>query len=181
MQKGHFPYEYIDDLRKLKEHSLPPQAAFFSRLKNEGISDTHYALCQEAWRSDQMTTIRDFLVFYNNRDVVPFLEAIDQQFAFYQQQNIDMFKDGISVPGLTLLYLFNDLPPNTFFTVFNQTNKDLHHLVKDNIVGGPIPRKECHEDTRWRAVSISRGLRCQCAVLVGLDAGYALRVVHALT
>ena len=96
VQKGHFPYEYIDDLRKLKEHSLPPQAAFFSRLKNEGISDTDYALCQEAWRSDQMTTMRDFLVFYNNRDVVPFLEAIDQQFAFYQQQNIDMFKDGIS-------------------------------------------------------------------------------------
>ena len=136
MQKGHFPYEYIDDLQKLKEHSLPPQAAFFSRMKNEGISDTDYALCQEAWRTDQMTTMRDFLVFYNNRDVVPFLEAIDQQFAFYKQ-NIDMFKDGISVPGLTLLYLFNDLPPNTFFTVFNQTNKDLHHLVKDNIVGGP--------------------------------------------
>ena len=49
-----------------------------------------------------------------------------------------MFNDGISVPGLTLLYLFNDLPPITFFTVFNQTNKDLHHLVKDNIVGGAV-------------------------------------------
>ena len=77
VQKGHFPYEYIDDLQKLKERSLPHQAAFFSRLKNEGISDTDYALCQEAWRTDQMTTMRDFLVFYNNRDVVPFLEAID--------------------------------------------------------------------------------------------------------
>ena len=84
-----------------------------------------------------MTTLRDFLVWYNNRDVVPFLEAIDKQFAFYQQQRIDMFKDGISVPGLTLLYLFNDLPPNTYFTVFNRTNSDLHELVKDNIVGGP--------------------------------------------
>ncbi len=28
VQKGHFPYEYIDDLRKLEEHSQPPQAAF---------------------------------------------------------------------------------------------------------------------------------------------------------
>ena len=59
------------------------------------------------------------------------------QFTFYQQQNIDMCKDGISVPGLTLLYLFNDLPPNMFFTVFSQTTKDLHHLIKDNIVDGP--------------------------------------------
>ena len=48
-----------------------------------------------------------------------------------------MFKDGVSVPGLTLLYLFNELPSNTFFIVFNQTNSDLHLLFKDNIVGGP--------------------------------------------
>ena len=112
VQKGHFPYEYIDDLKKLEEHFLPPQAAFFSRLKNEGISDTDYALCQEAWRNNRMTTMRDFLVYYNNRDVVPFLECIDQQFAFYQQQNIDMFKDGISVPGLTCY---------TCSTIFHQT------------------------------------------------------------
>ena len=62
------------------------------RLKNEGISDTDYAICQEAWQSDRMTTIRDFFVFYNNRDVVPFLKAIDQQFAFYQQQDIVCLK-----------------------------------------------------------------------------------------
>ena len=148
VQKGHFPYEYIDDLRKLEERSLPPQATFYSLLKNKGINDEDYAICQEAWCYNRMTTMRDFLVRCNNRDVVPFLEALDKQFAFYQQQNIDMFKDGISVPGLTLLYLFNDLPANTFFTVFNETNKDLHHLVKDNIVGGPAiifpsaPRKE---------------------------------------
>ena len=42
--------------------------------------------------------------------MVPFLQAIDRQFAFYQLRGIDMFKQGISVPGLTLLYLFNDLP-----------------------------------------------------------------------
>ena len=47
-----------------------------------------------------------------------------------------MFKDGVSVPGLTLLYLFKELPSNTF-TVFNQTTSDLHLLIKDNIIGGP--------------------------------------------
>ena len=84
-----------------------------------------------------MTTLRDFLVWYNNRDVVPFLQAIDRQFAFYRQRGIDMFKQGISVSGLTLLYLFNDLPEKTYFTIFNEKNKDLHDLVKENIVGGP--------------------------------------------
>ena len=157
VQKGHFPYEYIDDLDKLEEHSLPPQAAFFSRLKNEGISDTDYALCQEAWRGDRMPT-RDFLVFYNSRDVVPFVEAIDQQFAFYQQQNMNKFKDGISVPGLMLLYLFNDLPPNTFSTLFNHTNKDLYHLVKDNIVGGPAIIFHRYHEKKW----VTTPTRCSC-------------------
>ena len=44
VQKGHFPYEYIDDLRKLEERSLPPHATFYSRLKNKGITDEDYAL-----------------------------------------------------------------------------------------------------------------------------------------
>ena len=84
-----------------------------------------------------MKTMRDFLSWYNNRDVGPFLEAIAKQFDFYKQRHIDMFKDGISVPGLTLLYLFNDLPPKTYFTLFNEKHKGLHKLLKDNIVGGP--------------------------------------------
>ena len=135
--KGHFPYENMDRLERLDDTALPSKQAFFSQLKNEGISDEDYANCQEAWRDNSMTTLQDFLVWYNNRDVVPFLQAIDRQFAFYQQRGIDMFKQGISVPGLTLLYLFNDLPGKTYFTIFNEKNKDLHHLVKDHVVGGP--------------------------------------------
>ena len=98
LQKGHFPYEYMDGIGKLEDSALPPQEAFYSRLKNEGISDEDYARCQAVWRDNGMKTMHDFLVWYNNRDVVPFLDAIDKQFAFYKQQNIDMFKDGVSVP-----------------------------------------------------------------------------------
>jgi hypothetical protein len=49
-----------------------------------------------------------------------------------------MFKYGISVPGLMSLYLFNDLPPNTYVTLFNEKDKYLHHLLKNQIVGGPV-------------------------------------------
>ena len=77
-----------------------------------------------------------------------------------------MFKDGISVPGLTLLYLLNDLPPNTFFTVFNQTNTDLHPLVKDNIVCGPaIIFHRYHEKN---VTKIRSGDTCRS--VVGYDA-----------
>ena len=136
-QKGHFPYEYMNDLCKLEDRALPPQSAFFSRLTSEGISDTDYAAYQAVWRDNRMTTMRDYLIWYNNRDVEPFLEAIAKQATFYRDRHIEMFKDGISVPGLSLLYLFTDLPPDTNFVNFNRTNSDLHQLVKYNIVGGP--------------------------------------------
>ena len=165
--KGHFPYEYMDDLQKLDDQALPTQTAFFSRLKNEGISDTDYAACQAVWCDNQMTTMRDYLIWYNNRDVLPFLVALEKQFMFYRDRNIDMFKDGISVPGLSLLYMFNDLPPNTFFTVFNESSKDLHHLVKDNIVGGPaIIFHRYHE----KGVTKIRGVGELCRAIVGYDA-----------
>ena len=61
LEKGHFPYEYMNDLCKLEDQALPPQSAFFSQLKNEGISDTDYAACQAVWRDNRMTTMRDYL------------------------------------------------------------------------------------------------------------------------
>ena len=88
LQKGHFPYEYMDDLVKLDDRALPHQESFYSRLKNEGISDEDYALCQAAWCDNGMKTMRDFLVWYNNRDVVSFLQAIHKQFAFYQHRYV---------------------------------------------------------------------------------------------
>ena len=167
LQKGHFPYEYMDDLQKLEDRVLPPQSAFFSRLKNEGISNDDYARCQAVWRDNGMETLREYLIWYNNRDVTPFLDAIAKQAAFYHNRHIDIFKDGISVPGLALSYMFNDLPPNTFFTVFNETSKDLHHLVKDNIVGGPaIIFHRYHEKD---VTKIRRG-RETCRKIVGYDA-----------
>ena len=166
-QKGHFPYEYMDGVGKLDDRAIPPQASFYSQLKNEGISDTDYAACQAVWGDNQMTTMRDYLIWYNNRDVIPFLEAIAKQAGFYKHQNIDMFKDGISVPGLSLLHLFNDLPNDTYFTVFNRTNSDLHELVKDNIVGGPaIIFHRYHE----KDVTKIRGGGETCRSIVGYDA-----------
>ena len=167
LQKGHFPYEYMDDLQKLEDRVLPPQSAFFSRLKNEGISNDDYVRCQAVWRDNGMETLREYLIWYNNRDVTPFLQAIDKQFAFYRDRDIDMFKDGISVPGLSLLHLFNDLPNDTYFVTFNRTNSDLHQLVKDNIVGGPaIIFHRYHE----KGITKIRGGEELCRKIEGYDA-----------
>ena len=77
-------------------------------------------------------TMNAFLVWYNNKDVEPMLEDINKMFQFNQNRCIDMFKDGISVSGLVLKYMFQDLPD--YFTVPDEKNKDLYDLYKNNIV-----------------------------------------------
>ena len=104
-QKGFFPYEWMASLDKLQVTALPAHETLFSTLKNQNISAEDYQLCLNVWQENDMQTMNDFLVWYNNKDVEPMLEAIDKMFQFNENRRIDMFKDGISVPGLVLKYM----------------------------------------------------------------------------
>ena len=48
-----------------------------------------------------------------------------------------MCKDGISLPGFTLKYLFSYLLLQTYFSLCDKANSDLYNLIKDNNTGGP--------------------------------------------
>ena len=41
-QKGYYPYEWVDGLDKLNYKGLPPREAFYSRLKQEAITQEEY-------------------------------------------------------------------------------------------------------------------------------------------
>lgn len=134
-EKGYFAYEWMTSLDKLDATTLPPHEAFFSTLKNSNITKDEYDYCQAIFKGRGMTSMKDFLIWYNNKDVEPMLQALEKMFQFYQSRKIDMFKDGVSVPGLTMKYLFQDLP--VYFTLPNEKYKDVYRMLKDNIVGGP--------------------------------------------
>ena len=111
------------------------------------------------------------VVVFFNRDVVPFLEAIQKQSAFYQDLGLDMLKDGISVPGLTLKYLFKDLPHDVYFTLYDKHNRDLYDLVKSNIVGGAsiiFHRYQEKGETKLREMQYGDQAK-MCAGITGFD------------
>ncbi|KAJ8030844.1 hypothetical protein HOLleu_27376 [Holothuria leucospilota] len=164
-QKGFFPYDWMDSLLKLEEPSLPSKESFHNELKEMDLTDEEYRYCQKVWKDQNMQTFKDFLVWYNNKDVVPFLEALDKMFAFYRAKDIDMFKQGISVPGLTLRYLFKDIKKDVF-CLFPKNDRDLYHLFKDNIVGGPsiiFHRYQERDQTKIRNGKM-------CKKILGFDA-----------
>ncbi|XP_072172025.1 uncharacterized protein [Diadema setosum] len=165
-KKGFFPYEWFDCLDKLDHPTLPPHEAFHTSLKNGNISVEEYAYCQQVWTENGMSTMRDFLAWYNNRDVQPFVEAVKKMISFYSERGIDMFKDGISVPGLTMKYLMKATPLNTHFSLIHRKDADLFQAMKKNLVGGPsIVFTRYHE----QGVTKIRGGKI-CQKVVGYDA-----------
>ena len=100
------------------------------------MNEEDYAVCQRAWAKKGMRTLRDFLVWYNNLDVVLFLEALDKMSQFWCRYSIDMLKEAINLPGLAFKFEMSfqgeqGLHLSSFHT------EDLYQLFKDNMVGGP--------------------------------------------
>ena len=114
-----------------------------------------------------MTTFRDFLVWYNNLDVAPFVAAVGNFQKFYFQKGVDVFKTAISVPGIARQLLFKSArKENVNFSLFDKQNQDLFRTIKHSIVGGPsiiFTRHHCAGQTQIR------GLK-QCGSILGFDA-----------
>ena len=46
----------------------------------------------DAWNNNNMKTLKDFLEWYNNLDVILFVEAIEKMNVFYKNKKLDLFK-----------------------------------------------------------------------------------------
>ena len=53
-RKGIYPYEYMDDFEKFKKQSLPKKTSFFSRLKQEKVSEKDFEHAQKVWREFEL-------------------------------------------------------------------------------------------------------------------------------
>jgi hypothetical protein len=106
LEKGFFPYDYFDSYDKLNETELSSHDLFYSKMKNKNICADEYNICINAWKDNNMKTFKDFLEWYNNLDVLPFIEAVEKMKTFYKNKKLDLFKDGVSLPGLVLKAIF---------------------------------------------------------------------------
>ena len=107
MKKSVFPYEYIDNYERLNDDiNILTRNHFFSTLKNKGITDEEWEEFTNNKTKYQWKTVMDLLKYYNNLDVKPFLEAVLYHRKFFYNMNIDMFKDGFSLPALAEKIMF---------------------------------------------------------------------------
>ena len=121
--KGFFPYSWFDSIEKLNETYLPEHEEFYSILTKKSITTDEYQSCKEVWDREGMTTFGDYVKYYNNGDVVGFVEAVEKMIKNSQANKLDMFKDSVSLPGLTQRYMFNHLSKNDYFCGFSKQHK----------------------------------------------------------
>ena len=69
-QKGFFPYDYMDDIEKLKVKKPPTQKAFYSKLTGQGINNINYNHVLNVWKTWKMKTFKEYLELYNITDVL---------------------------------------------------------------------------------------------------------------
>ena len=69
LQKGVYPYEYIDSFDRFLETQLPPIEKFNSSLTDEKISQKDYQHAQEVWETFSCETLGDYHDLYLKTDV----------------------------------------------------------------------------------------------------------------
>ena len=124
-----------------------------------------YALLEELWKVEKMKTFRDFLRWYNNKDVVPTLQAMKKMMKFYHDQKIDMLKLGCTLPNLANICLHKSTDRK--FYPFIEADKDLHEKLRSEMTGGPsivFTRKAVVDKT------FIRRSNNVCKAILGIDA-----------
>ena len=104
---------------------------------------------------------KDFLKWYNNKDVVPTLEAIQ----FYHNKVNDMLKLGCKLPNLANICLHKST--NYKFYPFCESDKDLCKKIREDMTGGlsiVFTQKAVVDETFGRNSSNI------CKSIVGIDA-----------
>ena len=82
-----------------------------------------------------MSTFRDFVKWYNNKDVIPTLDAMQKMMEFYHNKGIDMLKLGCTILNLANICLHKSANQKNF--PFVGSDKDIHDKIREDMTGGP--------------------------------------------
>ena len=99
-RKGVYPYEFMDDFEKFKKQSLPKKTSFFSRLKQEKVSDEDFEHAQKVWKAFELKNMGDYHDLYLKTDVL-LLSDVMENFRKLCEKNYELDPAHFfTVPGM---------------------------------------------------------------------------------
>ena len=125
-----FPYEWLDDFGKLSR-GPPPIEVFTTRMKGP-LDKEHYDGFLSKYQEEGCNNMGDWLRVYNLADVVPFVDCLKKEINKYIPFCIDICKDAVSIPGVSLRYVINQSEK-----VLYAPTDPVFKLLKKGMIGGP--------------------------------------------
>ena len=136
--KSWLPYEWFNSVDKLDYKSLPPYWCWYSQLRNSfALTPAEYEECKRVFQEKGMQTFGDWLEDYNNLDITPFLETLEKMKAFYTKLGIDIFKDAVSLPGVSMQYILRGTLRGRNPPELHAPTGEAYTMLKGAVVGGP--------------------------------------------
>lgn len=89
MRKGVYPYDYMDNMDRFTERSLPTIESFFSRLRQEPCKPENYEHASAVWREFGCETLQDYHDLYLKADVL-LLADVFEAFRSVCMKNYDL-------------------------------------------------------------------------------------------
>jgi len=130
--KGIFPYEYLSDISKFDETSLPAKELFYSALTETGITDDEYERAQTAWTAFGCKNLRDYHDAYLLTDTL-LLADVFEHFRSLCLQNYGLDPAHFyTTPGLS----FQACLKMTDAKLQLFSEPEMHLLVENGIRGG---------------------------------------------
>jgi len=132
LQKGIYPYEYMDSFERFDETQLPEKEKFFSSLSGKGITDDEYAHAQKVWETFGCQTMGDYHDVYLTTDVLLLADV------FENFRKVCQGKYGLdpahyySAPGLS----WDALLKKTGVELELLTDLDMHLFIERGMRGG---------------------------------------------
>ena len=131
LEKDYSDYQTLLSSGLKTEESLSKKK--LSKPPPSGGENYQYLL--DIWNHEKMCTFKDFLRWYNKKDVVPKLKAMQKMIAFYHKRRIVMLKLGCTLPSLANICLHKSTSAK--FYPFTGTDKNLLQKIREDMVGGP--------------------------------------------
>ena len=132
LRKGVYPYEYMDNWKKIDETSLPSKEAFYSNLNLEDISDEDYIHAQKAWGVFEINNLGEYHNLYVQSDTLLLADV----FGNFRNMCLEKYKlDSVyfaSAPGLA----WQSCLKKTGVKLELLTDYDMLSMIKKGIRGG---------------------------------------------
>ena len=140
LQKGVYPYEYIDEWDKFNKKVLPGKESFYSNLTLENISEIDYAHANNVFKKFNINNLGEYHDLYVRSDTLLLADIFEN----FRQSGLENYEldpgHFVSLPGLA----WQDCLKKTNVELELLTDYDMLLMVEEGIRGGI-----CHAVQRY--------------------------------